>query len=1158
MRILEFDLDRYGAFTGRKLAFREDAKLHVVYGPNEAGKSTSLAAVTDLLFGIERQTKFDFLHNAKDMQIGARLRDSKGTELSFCRRKNKPQLRGIGDAALPDDALVPFLGGLSRDVFKRAFGLDAESLRKSSEELKQSDGELGAALFSAASGLRGFADVQTALEQEADGIFAERRSQNRIFYQALDRYENAKKQLREHETRAGDLKQLRDQLAARLDEISSLRDRRAAISTEIARLDRLKRAAPVLRAIDEAQSRLSALGGLPDVRDGLGAALLAAIDRLADMQETVHEAETLSTGLDEELAAIVLDPAILELGESIERLQVKSGEYRKAMQDLPGVERELASVTEALSKLAARLGLQDVPTLLQRQPDDASRASVTAQLERGRKLRLSLDACETARKRESVALELKKSERSHRRAVRDPMMFRERLDALSPIMKRAEACHLEGAELAGEAAQIRESAERLSPAAQDLDRLASVSFPTVEMIKSSAARWADADASLARAVEDLTAADAELDRLTQSLNDLAAGGPIPTPEAIRAKRQERDAHWALISRTIFGPPDALDPATLSSTVASFEIAKAEADRLADDRAADATRVAAHAEGKRRLRDIETRIAAIRSRHAAATSARAALQDEWNVDWMGAGLSPRAPRDMLAWRIELDALLVRRDRWRQRQAQHRAQLEQIESARPALTKLIEDLDLAPMPGLPLPAVAQRVEREIAEASRAWEAAREYETLLADLERRAAASHDAEATARKVLEEWRAEFGASLPRIGLPASVDEAEAQAVLEAWRDVPAAETRLNDLRRRIEGIKRDARMFESEVQRVVSTVAADLDGATPDAVLRQLMQRVAGAREARTRSQEASRRVKEAQSKEARARACLDAAKSALAGLRKMAELPESADLKDFAHRLASRDEILRLLRLKREELANAADGREETALREALSIHDPDMAEHDAARLREEDRGLERAGNEAYAAHKELDKKLRSLETDVEAEVALQQRRGAETEMVDAARDWAVLSVGARMIALAIERQRLGRQEPLMIRAGELFATLTGGSYCGLGQAYDDDAPHIEGLREGRGGIRVTDMSEGTRDQLYLALRLAYVEDFARRAEPPPFLGDDLFASFDDARTAQGLRALAAISERVQPILFTHHGFVVESARRELDGEVDIISIG
>ena len=75
------------------------------------------------------------------------------------------------------------------------------------------------------------------------------------------------------------------------------------------------------------------------------------------------------------------------------------------------------------------------------------------------------------------------------------------------------------------------------------------------------------------------------------------------------------------------------------------------------------------------------------------------------------------------------------------------------------------------------------------------------------------------------------------------------------------------------------------------------------------------------------------------------------------------------------------------------------------------------------------------------------------MDAEVAYQQRRNAEAEMAEAAREWAVLKIAATMLGTSLARQRLGRQEPLMRRAGELFAILTGGSFAGLGQTYDDD---------------------------------------------------------------------------------------------------------
>jgi len=86
---------------------------------------------------------------------------------------------------------------------------------------------------------------------------------------------------------------------------------------------------------------------------------------------------------------------------------------------------------------------------------------------------------------------------------------------------------------------------------------------------------------------------------------------------------------------------------------------------------------------------------------------------------------------------------------------------------------------------------------------------------------------------------------------------------------------------------------------------------------------------------------------------------------------------------------------------------------------------------------------------------------------------------------------------------------------------------------------------------------MSEGTRDQLYLALRLAYIEDYADRTEPVPFIGDDIFQTFDDDRTESGIRAFASTSGVFQPILFTHHLSVVAIARRALGDDLDYIEL-
>lgn len=74
---------------------------------------------------------------------------------------------------------------------------------------------------------------------------------------------------------------------------------------------------------------------------------------------------------------------------------------------------------------------------------------------------------------------------------------------------------------------------------------------------------------------------------------------------------------------------------------------------------------------------------------------------------------------------------------------------------------------------------------------------------------------------------------------------------------------------------------------------------------------------------------------------------------------------------------------------------------------------------------------------------------------------------------------------------------------------------------------------------------MSAGTRDQLFLAFRLASVETYCRSAEPLPFIADDLLVQFDDARTHTTLCALADFARTTQVLLFTHHDSIRDMAR-------------
>jgi uncharacterized protein YhaN len=142
--------------------------------------------------------------------------------------------------------------------------------------------------------------------------------------------------------------------------------------------------------------------------------------------------------------------------------------------------------------------------------------------------------------------------------------------------------------------------------------------------------------------------------------------------------------------------------------------------------------------------------------------------------------------------------------------------------------------------------------------------------------------------------------------------------------------------------------------------------------------------------------------------------------------------------------------------------------------------------------------------------------------------------------------VKLAGKILRDQIERYRRENQGPLVKRASEHFSTLTLGSFDELMTDFNErDEPVLAGIRSGGERVTVEGMSLGTRDQLYLALRLASLEKYMESSEPMPFIVDDVLVDFDDERSEAALNALAALAEKTQVILFTHHSRVVEQAR-------------
>src|SRR5262245_31494279 len=178
MRIDRLDLIAFGPFTDAVLDLSGGSEgLHLVYGPNEAGKSSALRAIHRFFGGFPHQTADDFVHNYKQLKVGMVLRAGDGSAHELVRRKGtKNDLLGPDGRAFddPDARLALVLGGVAPREFLRKFVIDHDELVAGGRDVVDGRGDLGQVLFSAGSGLAGLGAVRKALDEEAERLYKPR------------------------------------------------------------------------------------------------------------------------------------------------------------------------------------------------------------------------------------------------------------------------------------------------------------------------------------------------------------------------------------------------------------------------------------------------------------------------------------------------------------------------------------------------------------------------------------------------------------------------------------------------------------------------------------------------------------------------------------------------------------------------------------------------------------------------------------------------------------------------------------------------------------------------------------------------------------------------------------------------------------------------
>ncbi len=1152
MRIHRLKLERYGYFDDLGLEFPEgEPDLHVVYGLNEAGKSTVLQAVIDLLCGVRRQRPYPFPYRDPDLRIAARLVHG-DRAVTFARERGHT-------GALPE-AVWPH-GPVARESYMRLFGLDHERLRAGGQEILEGGGEMGRALLGATTGLEGLGRLREALRKEAENIWIPAPNASRRFHELLRRLREIDPRLSELEVPGSEWERRRRAAEEAETACRDLEARIGRYDAELRRLERIRRVHPLVRRRRTLRKEIAELADLPDLPPDAADRLARAREREAVTAKRLSTLQSQIERLEARREEIRCDRALLAHAEAIERLHTRCNVVAKEREDLPKRRAELDRERERLAKLAVDVGWPtEVEAARARLPSTVVVRNVRALLGRGTELTTRLEAAERVWTEAATKVGALDERLAELPEPPDPGPLADAVNALTGIGDIGE--HIRAAEVRCRLTreELRRLLARMWPRVADAEGLASLPVPPPERVEACRERIREVEGRL----EKLDQRRGELERRLAGLRArrerLAREEGAVAADELQRARQHRDRGWELI-RGLHVERGRVDDAEIEAfagkggdLVHAYEEAVRQADALADRRFERAHAAAQLSEIQQHIDADEAELARVVEEVEDLRGRRDALGRQWRRLWERTGVDPLSPEEMLAWLADRDQALGIHRQWEQA----RRELESLEAREEELRstllealRAVDGVPRAPEEGLGrLLAAAQRRLREL---EKERDRRRQLEEALEEA-RRTEGQHRREyEKAREALRAWEEEWRRTLRGVGLsPDAAPEA-----VEAWigtvDEMRGVLTEIDELaNRRIALIERDLENFRRDARVLLERLAPDLVAQNPLDAVPRLHRRLTEAREQDAKRREIEASLAQLREELGQVQDEWHEVKAVIDGLLAAAGVEDVDSLRDLLERAERRRDLEEKLEQVLGDLEHHGEGRSVDELEAGCAGVEPDALPAEIGRLRRE---LEDLRTRLREYHKRWQDACRRLE-EIGGDDAVVRLRAEREEVVAELRECAAryvrLAAAVKLLERVEERVRKEKGPELLRRASDIFRELTRGSFDGLEVEQADGRPYLRGVRgDARHGVG--EMSDGTVDQLHLALRIAAVEERVRE-RPLPFVADDLLVNFDDERAEAALRALAQLARHTQVLLFTHHRHLVGIARETLGDRLSI----
>ncbi|WP_163101705.1 ATP-binding protein [Peribacillus alkalitolerans] len=186
----------------------------------------------------------------------------------------------------------------------------------------------------------------------------------------------------------------------------------------------------------------------------------------------------------------------------------------------------------------------------------------------------------------------------------------------------------------------------------------------------------------------------------------------------------------------------------------------------------------------------------------------------------------------------------------------------------------------------------------------------------------------------------------------------------------------------------------------------------------------------------------------------------------------------------------------------------------------------------------------HELYAKLTEHRHKISLLEEGGTYEQTIHHFLNQKSSFQASAKEWAKFALAKEMLGQAIASYRNEKLPKIMTTAEQYVNVLTNGEYTKLSWSIEEEQLILQ--RKDGVWFEATEVSRGTSEQVYMALRFSLAEHTSKE-ERLPIIIDDSFVNFDDKRTSRAIELLQKVKEKHQILFFTCHQHVANKFNKK-----------